>query len=418
VSPSATPVATRPFHHHTKEIQQMTSSTRRTAHRLGVAAGACALAIAVAAPAASATTVPPGSEAPAPADPAAAAAAAGDRVAPYLEPATSIGIDAPVEGEIPTDVSVYWLEGNIQSILPITTGFEGATEALGWDLNTLSYDPSDPQSPGAAMQQAVDGGADYIAVSGQTTDILGTALESAMSAGIPVIDMYSTDEIGGEDNGIYANIGSPEYSRASYPLLADLIISDSGGDANVLVVSVPDFAILTVATDAINEHFAANCPDCSVQALDLSITDLTGGTVASQVVSTIQSNPDIEYVYVTFGDLATGLPEALSSADLGDVKLVGHVPNPEQLQSLADGTSFAWIPLPRPESGWAAVDAMVRLAVGQEIDQAQHEVLPIEIWTSDNVPTPVEEFEGPEGYQDQFTALWGGGGAAPATTAG
>ena len=46
-----------------------------------------------------------------------------------------------------------------------------------------------------------------------------------------------------------------------------------------------------------------------------------------------------------------------------------------------------------------------------------HEGLPIEIWTADNVPTPVEEYEGPEGYQDQFAALWGGGSAS-ATTGG
>ena len=149
----------------------------------------------------------------------------------------------------------------------------------------------------------------------------------------------------------------------------------------MLVVSVPDFAILNVATDAIKQEFEQGCPDCTLQSLDLSIADLTGGTVSSQIVSALQSDPDIGYVYVTFGDLAGGLPEALSSAGLDDVKLLGHVPNPEQLQSLADGTSFAWIPLPRPESGWAAVDAMVRLAAGQEIDQAQHEVLPIEIWT-------------------------------------
>ncbi len=78
------------------------------------------------------------------------AAAAQERVAPYLEPAASIGIEEPVEGEVPSDVSVYWLEGNIQSILPITGGFEEATDALGWDLTTLSYDPADPQGPGAA----------------------------------------------------------------------------------------------------------------------------------------------------------------------------------------------------------------------------------------------------------------------------
>jgi ribose transport system substrate-binding protein len=392
----------------------MISQTRRTARRLGVFVGAGALALAASATA-TATTVPDSSEPSAsepatPDSPDAAAAAAGERVAPFLEPAASIGIEAPIEGEVPADVSVYWLEGNIQSILPITSGFEAATDALGWDLTTLSYDVADPQSPGAAMQQAVDGGADYIAVSGQTIDILGPALEAAKAAGIPVIDMYSTDEVGGEENGIYANIGSPEYSRASYPLLVDLVISDSGGDANVLVVNVPDFAILQVASEAITGQFSSQCPDCTVESLDLSIADLTGGGVASAIVSALQSNPDVEYVFVTIGDLATGLPEALASADLSDVKLVGHVPNPEQLQSLADGTSFAWIPLPRPESGWAAVDAMVRLAAGQEIDQPSHEVLPIEIWTTENVPTPIEEFEGPEGYQDQFIALWGVGG--------
>ena len=336
------------------------------------------------------------------------ASAAQERVAPYLQPSTSVGIEEPVEGEVPSDVSVYWLEGNIQSILPITSGFESATEALGWNLTTLTYDPADPQAPGAAMQQAVDGGADFIAVSGQTIDILGTGLEAARSAGIPVIDLYSTDEIGGESNGIYANVGSPAYSQASYPLLADLIISDSGGAANVLVVSIPDFAILNVATDAIAEQFSNECPDCSVDNLDVTIADLTGGTVASQIVSAVQANSDIGYVFLVIGDLATGLPEALSSADMGDVKVVGHVPNPEQIQSLVDGTSFAWLPLPRPASAWAAVDSMVRLSVDQEVSPA-HEVLPIEIWTTDNVPTPVEEYEGPDGYQDQFTAMWGVG---------
>jgi ribose transport system substrate-binding protein len=384
----------------------MSSSSRRTARRLSTILGA-GLAVALSSTAL-ATTEPPSSEPATPDSPEAAAAAAGERVAPYLEPAASVGIETPVEGEVPSDVSVYWLEGNIQSILPITSGFEAATEALGWDLTTLSYDVADPQSPGAAMQQAIDGGADYIAVSGQSIDVLGEALEAAKSAGIPVIEMYSTDEIGGEENGIYANVGSPASSNASYPLLADLVISDSGGDGSVLVVNIPDFPILQVASAAITGQFESQCPDCTVESLDVSIADLTSGGVASAIVSALQSNPS-EYVFVTIGDLATGLPEALASADMSDVKILGNVPNPEQLQSLVDGTSFAWLPLPRPESAWAAVDSMVRLAAGQEVDPA-HEVLPIEIWTTDNVPTPVEEYEGPEGYQDQFTALWGVGG--------
>src|SRR5215203_2910243 len=336
-----------------------------------------------------------------------AATAAEERLAPYLEPADSIGIEEPLSGEMPEGLQVYWLEGNIQSILPITQGFEEATEDAGWDLTTLTYDPADPQGPGSAMQQAVEGGADYIAVSGQTIDILGPALDAAKSAGIPVIDMYSTDEVGGEENGIYANIGGPGYSEASFPVLADYVINDSGGDAKVLFVNVPDFQILQTVADATLGQFESECPECDVESLDVTIADLTSGSVSSQVVSSLQSNPDIEYVFVAIGDLATGLPEALSSGGAENVKLLGGVPNPEQLQSLADGTSVAWIPLPRPMSAWAAVDAMARIELGEEIDQEQHEVLPIEVKTQDNIETPVEEYEGPEGYQDQFNQLWG-----------
>jgi ribose transport system substrate-binding protein len=337
-----------------------------------------------------------------------AAQAAQERADPFLQPAASIGIDEPLEGEVPQGVSVYWLEGNIQSILPITTGFEDATDAIGWDLTTITYDPADPQGPSAAMRQAVDGGTDYIAVSGQNIEILGEALDAAKSAGIPVIDLYSTDEVGGEANGIYANIGSSAYSEASFPILVDYVIADSGGDAQVLFVNIPDFTILQIAADATNGQFESECPDCEVVPLDVTINDLTSGAVASQVVSALQSNPNIDYVFTSIGDLATGLPEALAGAGLSEqAQIVTHVPNPEQLQAVADGEIVAAIPLPRPESAWAAVDAMARLELGMEIDQESHELLPIEIWTPDNVPTPIEEYQGPKGYQDQFTQLWG-----------
>jgi ribose transport system substrate-binding protein len=338
-----------------------------------------------------------------------AAAAAQERVDPYLEPADSIGIDEPLDGPIEEGRSVFWLEGNIQSIRPITTGFEDATEAAGWDLTTISYDVSDPQAPGAAMQQAVQGGADYIAVSGQSIDILGEAMTAAQDAGIPVIQLFSTDEVGGEDNGVFGNVGSSESSRASYPLLADLVIADSGGTAEVLLVNVPDFPILQVADEAITSQFESECPECTVTPLDLTIADLTGGTVPSQVVSALQTNPNIEYVFVVIGDLAAGLPEAIDGAGLLDqVKILGNVPNEEQIQSLADGDSFAYLPLPRPFAGWAAVDAMLRLDQGMDVPP-EHEVLPIEIWTSETVPQPIEEYEGPEGYQSQFEELWGAG---------
>ena len=269
------------------------------------------------------------------------------------------------------------------------------------------------------MQQAVDGGADYIAVSGQTIDILGTALDAAKSAGIPVIDLYSTDEIGGEENGIYANIGSPDVQPGVVPAARrpdHLRLRRRRQRAGRQRPRLPHPA------GRRRRHQRAvrrrSAPTARSQTLDLSITDLTGGTVASQVVSALQSNPDIEYVYVTIGDLATGLPEALASADLGDVKM--RRPRAQHRAAAVAGRRHV-----------VRLDAAAPAGVGvgrgrrdgaprrrQEIDQAQHEVLPIEIWTADNVATPVEEYEGPAGYQDQFTALWGSVGRPSATTGG
>jgi ABC-type sugar transport system substrate-binding protein len=334
--------------------------------------------------------------------------AAKSRVEQYLEAPTSIGITTPLKGVPPKGKKVYWLEGNIQSILPITGGFKEATQALGWNLTVVTYDPADPQGPSAAMRQAVDAGADYIAISGQSTDILGQALDAAKAKNIPVIDMYSTDDVGGNANDIYANVGGTAFSQRSATLLSDWIIADSGGQANVLFVNVPDFKILQIVGDAVGNDFKSACPKCTVKPLNVSIGDMTGGTVASQVVSALQSNSTIDYVYVSIGDLATGLPQALDAAGLGGkVKIVGGVPNTEQVQSLIDGKAAAYTPLGRPESAWAATDVMARLSVGMDPDAAGHALLPSVIWTPNNVPKPAQDYQGSENYQAQFKALWG-----------
>jgi ribose transport system substrate-binding protein len=334
--------------------------------------------------------------------------AAKTRIQPYLKPATSIGITTPLTGKPPAGKKVYWLEGNIQSILPITGGFKEAASALGWNLTVLTYDPADPQGPSAAMRQAVDGGADFIAVSGQSIDILGPALDASKAKKIPVIDMYSTDDVGGVTNGIYANVGGTPFSQSSAARLSDFVIADSGGDANVLFVNVPDFKILQIVATAVDGNFKSQCPACTVTPLNVSIGDLTGGTVASQVVSALQSKSKIDYVYVTIGDLATGLPEALQAAGLaGKVRIVGGVPNTEQVQSLIDAKAAAYTPLGRPASAWAAMDVMARLSLGMDPDAKGHELLPSVIWTPDNVPKPAQDYQGAENYQAQFKKLWG-----------
>ena len=131
------------------------------------------------------------------------------------------------------------------------------------------------------------------------------------------------------------------------------MISDSGGDAKVLFVNVPDFAILRIIADEVTTGYGSNCATCELTNLDMSIRTWRPATPRRDRVAAA-GRPGIDYVQVSIGDLATGLPESLESAGLADrVKIVGAVPNQEQVQSLIDGKSAAYTVFGRPESaGW------------------------------------------------------------------
>ena len=102
-------------------------------------------------------------------------------------------------------------------------------------------------------------------------------------------------------------------------------------------------------------------------SLETTIADLTAGNVPGQVVSYLQSHPDVKYVNVAIGDLATGLPEAID----------GRRHQRRQDQSAASRTSTrssrsstarpnAWKALPRVSAAWMMVDAMARYDQGMD----------------------------------------------------
>ncbi len=370
------------------------------------------LVAACSAPAAGGTT-PSGT------DPAAAAAAE-KNLAPYLAKPTTISVDQPLTQRPPTGKKVYWLEGNIQSILPLTGGFKQAAAALGWQLTVLTYDPTDPQGPSSAMAQAVAGKADYIAVSGQTISVLGAALDAAKAAKIPVIEMFSTDDVGGAANGIYANIGSAEFSKrsgtwwptsssATRPAPARCSSSTSptslscgrrrsggpGLQAGLRRLPAHDAQHLDV------RHGRGQCRvDDRVAAAGRSVHRLRAGLDrrsrdgAAGGARERRSRRQGGWKADGGGGAARG------------VKIVGGVPNKEQMQSLIDGKAAAYAVFGRPEAAWQAVDAMARLSVGMDPGTQQHVSLPLWLLTPKTVPNPAQDYAGTAGHEAQFTKLW------------
>jgi ribose transport system substrate-binding protein len=290
---------------------------------------------------------------------------------------------------------------------------EDALDALGWELTVITYDAA---APGSAFQQAIDAGVDYIATSGLPLAAIEEQVAQAAAAGIPIFEVYSTDLPGGDDNNLFSQIGGAASVHAASDVLADWVIDDSDGDANVVFVTIRDFPILVEEEDAVTAAFAERCEGCSIEALPVTIADLGAGAVPQQVASFIQSNPDVTHVWFSFSNVSTGVSDALDGAGLlEDRKLIGLQHESPQLQEIIDGTNTAWLAVPYPYGMWVLADQMARHAtdVWSADLEATASVLPTWVVESADVAEgllPTDGWPGPDGFEDSFRELWGVGG--------
>jgi ribose transport system substrate-binding protein len=232
---------------------------------------------------------------------------------------------------------------------------------------------------------------------------------------IPLFEIASSDPAEGPANGIYADIGGAEAQSQWGEIESDWAIVDSEGKANVLDVNTPIYPVLLAQAEGEQKALEANCPSCQYDALNVTVNDLTTNAVPGEIVSYLQSNPDVNYIHFTAAQYETGVVSALRTAGLQDkVKIFGSAAQATQFKEIADGTSAAWQLDPQPEGFWALVDQMARVATGSwsESEAAKAGLIPWFLLTdkeraaefaksSDPYPWP-----GPEGYQEAFKELW------------
>jgi hypothetical protein len=342
------------------------------------------------------------------ADSSAQAVAAAKQLFAGLSPSTfnnKILVKTPLTARPPTGKVVYWLQPNIPQAALITPGMQAATKALGWTLKIITFDLTDPNGANQAMQQAVTGSPkpDFIALPAISISQMGAGLAAAKAANIPVIEDAGDDTPEGQANGIYGNPEGVAWEENETKAISAYVIADSNATAHVLVVNIPSSPILAAADKAIDQEYAT-CPDCKVSKLNASFTDAANGAIASQVVSRIQADPSIDYVQTTVGDFVGNLPAALQAAGL-KTKIVGAAGEIPNLQSVAGGTSQAFLVQGTAEAAFVMIDTMCRIAVGDPLLQSEHNIT-LQLWTTQDIPKPIALYAGPKNYQAQYEALW------------
>lgn len=343
-------------------------------------------------------------------DAAAGVAAAQALVDEVQVPPTEIGPTIPLDS-VPEPKTVAWLECELPSCQDITPGFQEATELLGWNLEVIGVQSFDP-APG--FQQAIDLGVDYVAITGTPPALIQEQIDAAADAGIAFFSCFDTTDPGQEANNIWTNCGDDDNVFRTGNLLSQQIIVDSGGTANVLMVNIPDFAVLVSEREGAEAAYAANCPGCTFTELPQTLDQLLAGDVPGNIVSAVQADPDIDYIHFAFDGLTGGVSGTLEEAGLLEGRnLVGVDFSAAVLEEIVAGTHKFWIANPKAYSAWLMVDGMARHAIGQEnTEERANALLPTFIVDDAATAEPLiatNGWPGPDTMAEQFGALWGVG---------
>jgi ABC-type sugar transport system substrate-binding protein len=315
-------------------------------------------------------------------------------------------VSTPLTNKPPTGKKVVALICQLPTCARYQAGIKAAGEALGWHVQFMTLNNS---APAASLAQAVAQKPDYIFLSGIPQAALKAPLAQAHAAHIPIVSAAEPETASAD--GFAVQIGGTLVPDAEN--VTRWIINDSGGKANVVTVSIPQFPVLVGATTSVKNNLTKLCSGCDYGQLDVTLADVGAGKIPRLLTGYLQSHPNTDYVFFAFSDLGRTAPRVLKASGFAKVKLTGIAGDDGIAKQIAAGEQDAWTIAPGNYLGYEAVDAMARLSVGMSLAGSYADsVFPLPSWVVDSA-TSVNKYlkptnydwPGPSGYQQQFQQL-------------
>lgn len=258
---------------------------------------------------------------------------------------------------------------------------QGVTDAIAQNANSIDLLAGlDPAAISAQVRQAT----------GQDISVVATHLYDV------------NQEI---DPNITAATNIP-YEQAGR-LLADWVIVQTGGDANVLVTTINQVNSTVPMTAGIEDEFATYCGDgCKVTKIDSTIPEL--GKLQQQVQSALTRDPSINYVINLYDSAQAPQTEAaIKALGRNDLKIATFNGTPEILKLIGPDSVIAmdvaenldWI-------AYGAIDQHLRLLSGAEPTDTPN--IPLRVYDASNIDEATGASLGfGDGYIAGYEELWG-----------
>jgi ribose transport system substrate-binding protein len=197
-------------------------------------------------------------------------------------------------------------------------------------------------------------------------------------------------------------------------LMADWIIADSKGTADVIVGEEPDSpSAIAYVTRGLQPEFKKYCPGCSVDTIQIP---LNYSQIPSTVSSAINADPTATYYYGEFEDQMQGALGGIEQAGkAGSMKVSFATATLAGLQNMKEHNQvYAEMGVDIVYQGWANADDILRMIVGQPVLPQENE--PERLFTRANVgnlslisqaQASGQWFGTPNGFDAGFEKAWG-----------
>jgi hypothetical protein len=380
-----------------------TRTTRRSARRhwvAGIVVAGCAAAVASVASASSGNTVK----------------TLQAQLAPYTSTPRSIGPGWTALKKKPPRGRVVAYLGTGESSNAIVQNTMSALAAkAGWTYKFVSYNAAQPGSFDQAITTALNEGANYLAEAGSPLTPAEVSAAAGHHAHWLLDAVYSgagLTALGAPAPGSSVIDSSDGYAQDHLmgKLVADEFIISSKGRGAAVEEALPEYPILTTFASGFQSQVHKYCPACKIAAADVSIADLLAGNLTKDVVAAVQRNSGYHYLVFDDGPFADAFPNALTSAGMNGIKILGEAGDTTGINGVKAGTELAWTGYSVPMPAWEMMDAAFRNAEGMAVPKAD-QTQPTQLITKANVgkvPVSVaaQGYNAPAKGLKQFEALW------------
>ncbi|WP_167132564.1 sugar ABC transporter substrate-binding protein [Paramicrobacterium chengjingii] len=320
---------------------------------------------------------------------------------------------------VPTDPvdGVADLNGATVYYIPVTqrapqfavtqAGLEAAAKTAGVKVQACDGQGT-PTAISACISQATKANAAGIILDGFSYDMAANAIDSAQSAGVPVVisNQLADDDHPTSDTFSYVGTaGTPQMTA-----LAQWITLDSGGSANVLINESTDGESQIAYVEAGIKQFETDCPECVVEVNKISSANFQ--EIPSSTSSALLKNPDTDYLIVEFAEYLQPTQKGVQQSSNTGLNVVAGASALSTLKLVESGGIKAATAQAAGYQGWVDLDAIFRLVEGQDVPEYE---IPSRLFTPETIgdidltqaAEQSGEWFGPTTFTDDFASLWG-----------